>query len=130
MDLRQIGEFGLLGRVREWMAIFRRDVIQGIGDDVAVIKSGNKVLLATTDLLIEGVHFERSWMDPYHLGKKSLMVNLSDIAAMGGIPTFFLLSLGLPGDLSLTFVSRRSEEHTSELQSRLHLVCRLLLAKK
>ena len=106
MDLRDIGEFGLLGRVREWMATSRRDVIQGIGDDVAVIESGNKVLLATTDLLIEGVHFERSWMDPYHLGKKSLMVNLSDIAAMGGIPTFFLLSLGLPGDLSLTFVSR------------------------
>ena len=106
MDLRQIGEFGLLRRVRQWMAVSRQDLIQGIGDDVAVIESGSKVLLATTDLLIEGVHFERSWIDPYRLGKKSLMVNLSDIAAMGGIPTYFLLSLGLPRDLPLSFVSR------------------------
>jgi thiamine-monophosphate kinase len=106
MDLQEIGEFGLLSRVRQWMAVSRQDLIQGIGDDVAVIESGSKVLLATTDLLIEGVHFERSWIDPYRLGKKSLMVNLSDIAAMGGIPTYFLLSLGLPKDLPLSFVSR------------------------
>jgi thiamine-monophosphate kinase len=106
MDLRDIGEFGLLSRVRDWMAFSRRGLIQGIGDDVAVFESGNKVLLATADLLIEGVHFERSWTDPYHLGKKSLMVNLSDIAAMGGTPTYFLLSLGLPGDLPISFVSR------------------------
>ena len=67
---------------------------------------GDRTLLATTDILIEGIHFERSWMDPYRFGKKSLMVNLSDIAAMGGTPKYFLISLGLPKNLSFSFVSR------------------------
>jgi thiamine-monophosphate kinase len=66
---------------------------------------GNKALLITTDILIEGIHFERSWIDPYRLGKKALIVNLSDIAAMGGTPKYFLISLGLPKNLSLSFIS-------------------------
>ncbi|MDP2971053.1 MAG: AIR synthase related protein, partial [Deltaproteobacteria bacterium] len=61
----------------------RADVVQGIGDDVAVVEMGGKALLITTDILIEGIHFERSWTDPFRLGKKALAVNLSDIAAMG-----------------------------------------------
>ena len=81
-------------------------LIQGIGDDVAVFETGKKVYLATTDILIEDIHFERTWIDPYHLGKKALAVNLSDIAAMGGTPRYFLLSLGLPKDLAFSFVSR------------------------
>ena len=81
-------------------------VLQGMGDDVAVFEAKGKTLLATTDILIEGIHFEQAWMDPYHLGRKALAVNLSDIAAMGGIPRYFLLSLGLPRDLSLSYVSR------------------------
>jgi thiamine-monophosphate kinase len=80
-------------------------VIQGIGDDVAVINRNGKTLLITTDLLIEGIHFDRSWIDPYRLGKKALTVNLSDIAAMGGIPKYFLISVGLPKNLSLSFIS-------------------------
>jgi thiamine-monophosphate kinase len=67
---------------------------------------GSRALLATTDMLVEEIHFQRSWIDPYHLGKKALMVNLSDIAAMGGIPRYFLISLGLPRSLPLSFVSR------------------------
>ena len=106
LDLRKIGEFGLLGRVRRWMKASDPSLIQGIGDDVAVFETGRKVFLATTDILIEGVHFERTWIDPYHLGKKALAVNLSDIAAMGGTPRYFLLSLGLPKDLAFSFVSR------------------------
>ena len=81
-------------------------LIQGIGDDVAVFETKEKALLATTDILIEEIHFEQAWIDPYHLGKKALAVNLSDIAAMGGTPRYFLLSLGLPKDLSLSFISR------------------------
>jgi thiamine-monophosphate kinase len=80
-------------------------LLQGIGDDVAVIEMEKKVLLATTDILIEGVHFSRSWIDPRRLGMKALTVNLSDIAAMGGTPKYFLVSLGLPGDLPFSFVS-------------------------
>ena len=106
MELRKIGEFGLLRRVREWMTASDPSLIQGMGDDVAVFETKGKALLATTDILIEDVHFERAWIDPYHLGKKALAVNLSDIAAMGGIPKYFLLSLGLPKDLSLSFISR------------------------
>ena len=106
MMLGDIGEFGLIQRIREWMTPVDPSLVQGIGDDVAVIRTGNRILLATTDILIEGVHFDRSWIDPYHLGNKALMVNLSDIAAMGGVPTYFLVSLGLPRNLSLDFVSR------------------------
>ena len=106
MDLREIGEFGLIRRIRGWMASSDPSVVQGIGDDVAVMRMGSKALLATTDMLVEGIHFQRSWIDPYHLGKKALMVNLSDIAAMGGIPRYFLISLGLPKNLPLSFVSR------------------------
>jgi len=87
------------------MTAFDPALIQGIGDDVAVIEMRHKVLLATTDILIEGIHFDRSWIDPYRLGKKALVVNLSDIAAMGGVPKYFLISLALPRNISLSFVT-------------------------
>ncbi len=106
MDLGDLGEFGLIRRIKKWMDISRPDLVQGIGDDVAVVDLGNKVLLATTDILIEDIHFERPWIDAYHLGKKSLTVNISDIAAMGGIPKYFLISLGLPHHLPLSFILR------------------------
>jgi thiamine-monophosphate kinase len=105
MELREIGEFGLVDRIRKWMTASDPALLQGIGDDVAVIKMYDKVLLVTTDILIEGIHFNRSWIDPYRLGKKALIVNLSDIAAMGGVPKYFLISLGLPKSLPLPFIS-------------------------
>ncbi len=103
--LQDIGEFGLIEKTRNWMGISRPEVIRGIGDDVAVIENGEKALLLTTDILIEDIHFERSWTDPYRLGKKALAVNLSDIAAMGGIPKYFLISLGLPKTLPFSFLT-------------------------
>ena len=106
MDLSTLGEFGLIGRIRKWTKSSSPKVVQGIGDDVAVMDMGDRVLLATTDILIEGIHFEQAWMDPFHLGKKALMVNLSDIAAMGGIPRYFLVSLGIPKKLPFLFTSR------------------------
>jgi len=105
MTLRDIGEFGLITQIREWMTAKAPSLIKAIGEDVAVIDMGREALLITTDILIEDIHFERSWTDPYRLGKKALSVNLSDIAAMGGTPTYFLISLGLPKQLSLSFVS-------------------------
>jgi len=104
-DLREIGEFGLIDRIRNWMVASDSSLIQGIGDDVAVIEIDGKALLVTTDILIEGIHFDRSWIDPYRLGKKALVVNLSDIAAMGGTPKYFLISLGLPKNLPFSFFS-------------------------
>ncbi|PIE59589.1 MAG: thiamine-phosphate kinase [Desulfobulbus propionicus] len=72
-------------------------VVQGIGDDCAVIKKdSSSVWLLTMDTLIEGVHFDRSWHPPDLLGRKTVSVNISDIAAMGGQPRCILLSLGMP----------------------------------
>lgn len=105
MDLREIGEFGLIRRIRKWINFSGPALIQGIGDDVAVIEVGKKALLVTTDILIEGIHFDLSWMGPYPLGRKSLAVNLSDIASMGGIPKYFLVSIGLPKNIPVSFIS-------------------------
>jgi thiamine-monophosphate kinase len=105
VDLRKIGEFGLINRIRRWTSTSDPALLKGIGDDVAVIGIGEKAWLVTTDLLIEDIHFELTWTDPFHLGRKALFVNLSDIAAMGGIPKYFLISLGVPKNLSLSFFS-------------------------
>jgi len=103
--LREIGEFGLIASIRNRMRSARPEVLRGIGDDAAVIGMGKRSLLITTDILIEGIHFERSWTDPFRLGRKALAVNLSDIAAMGGIPKYFLVSIGLPKQLPFSFLS-------------------------
>ena len=106
--LQEIGEFGLIHRIRKGITSSDPALVQGIGDDVAVLEMGGmgtKTLLVTTDILIEGIHFNLSWIDPYQLGRKALAVNLSDIASMGGIPKYFLISIGLPKNLSLSFVS-------------------------
>jgi thiamine-monophosphate kinase len=105
MNLQDLGEFGLIHRIRKWMTASDPALIQGIGDDVAVIEVGTKALLITTDILMEGIHFNKSWIDPFQLGKKALAVNLSDIASMGGAPKYFLISIGLPKNLPLSFVS-------------------------
>jgi hypothetical protein len=68
--LREIGEFGLIPQIREWMTVKDPSLIKTIGEDVAVIDMGREALLITTDILIEDIHFERSWTDPYRLGKK------------------------------------------------------------
>ncbi|MER3559679.1 MAG: thiamine-phosphate kinase, partial [Armatimonadota bacterium] len=71
-------------------------VVQGIGDDCAVVQVGKQMLVLTVDMLVEGVHFRLDWTDPHALGWKALAVNLSDIAAMGGVPALALLSVALP----------------------------------
>ncbi len=76
-------------------------LVKGIGDDCAVLdKNGDQVLLVTTDTLVSGVHFNLKWHPPRLLGRKAAAVNLSDIAAMGGVPRYALLSAALSPDLS------------------------------
>ncbi|MBW6519451.1 MAG: thiamine-phosphate kinase [Desulfoarculaceae bacterium] len=83
------------------------DLIQGIGDDCAVFGTpGAGQWLITTDTLVDSVHFDRAWHPPELLGRKSIAVNLSDIAAMGGRPRFVLLSLCLPQDLETEWLQR------------------------
>jgi len=82
-------------------------LIKGIGDDCAVFTGdGDLCWLATTDLLVEDVHFVRKWHDPYLLGRKSVAVNISDIAAMGARPRLALLSIALPPSLSSSWLDR------------------------
>jgi len=104
LKLSAIGEFGFINRIKAKNRS-SAGVILGIGDDAAVTTiTPGMLLLSTADMLAEGVHFNLGWTDPATLGRKSLAVNLSDIAAMGGIPRYALLSLAIPRELSLEFL--------------------------
>jgi len=98
MQISEIGgEFGFIDRLRATYAGTGGDgLVVGVGDDAAVldIPAGRQVVV-TTDLLLEGVHFRRDWSDPYSIGWKAAVANLSDIAAMGADPTFTFVSLAL-----------------------------------
>jgi thiamine-monophosphate kinase len=106
MKLSSIGEFGL---IEEYIAPEFKNLIQkhmtGIGDDCAIIPAGKTTShLFTTDMLIEKTHFLREKISPFQLGFKSLAVNLSDIAAMGGKPISSFLSVGLPEEIDIEWV--------------------------
>lgn len=97
MKVSEIGEFGLIKRVTAGTVFNGHGLIKGIGDDAAVISpSQGKVLLLSSDMLVDGVHFIRGKISPFQLGRKAIAVNLSDIAAMGGVPRHALVSIALP----------------------------------
>lgn len=115
-SVRELGEFGLIDRIaritgarcgledagksRPWTD----SIIVGIGDDAAVLRSPGELLVATTDMLVEGVHFRLDWMSPRELGYKSISVNVSDIAAMAGRPAFALVTIALDPDTPVELV--------------------------
>ena len=104
MKLSDIGEFGFIDRIAKDGIIRPGGLIQGIGDDAAVLEKDSQThYLVTKDLLVEDVHFLKSKITPWQLGWKSLAVNLSDIAAMGGIAKEAFLSLGIPKDMDVEF---------------------------
>jgi thiamine-monophosphate kinase len=104
VDLGKLGEFGLIDRIARQVSAGTGDVL-GIGDDAAAFTPSPGLLsLITTDMLVEGIHFDLSFCDPLSLGRKALSVNLSDIAAMGGAPRYFLLSLAIPPAVTLDFL--------------------------
>jgi thiamine-monophosphate kinase len=105
MRLSRLGEFGLIERVRR-VTPQNSGVLLGIGDDAAWVENKSVSALITSDLLIEGVHFDLKWTSLFALGYKTLAVNLSDIAAMGGIPAYLILSLGIPPN----FLTRQIDE--------------------
>jgi thiamine-monophosphate kinase len=96
MQLSKIGEFGLIKKLRTKCKNTCKEILTGIGDDAAVIKQGNKKILITTDMMIEGIHFDPAFTTFYQLGYKFLAVNISDIFAMGGKPKYFFISIGIP----------------------------------
>jgi thiamine-monophosphate kinase len=107
--LDEVGEDGIIRYLRSRHAASGGRISLGIGDDTALFNPHpGKRILFTTDLMVEGVHFSRAWIPPEDLGYKLAAVNVSDIAAMGGKPTFALLSLALPRELEFDFVRRLS----------------------
>jgi thiamine-monophosphate kinase len=105
MRLKDIGEFGFIDRVRKGCLVRTTSVIKGIGDDCCVFKtSAGLVTLFTTDMLVEDIHFLRKAITPYKLGRKSVAVNISDIAAMGGTPREAVVSIAIPETLEVEYV--------------------------
>ncbi|MFO7774013.1 MAG: thiamine-phosphate kinase [Dehalococcoidia bacterium] len=113
MKVSELGEFGLINLIRNSIARYEdpertpwHEVLVGIGDDAAAWQIDNNIQLATTDTLVQDIHFDLGIINWEELGWKALAVNLSDIAAMGGIPKYALLSLALPGELEVNDISK------------------------
>ncbi|MGC8838897.1 MAG: thiamine-phosphate kinase [Anaerolineae bacterium] len=105
MKISSLGEFPLIRRVAERLPPYLPDVRVGVGDDVAVLEQDEwSYLLATCDIQVEGVHFLRASITPFQLGRKAAAINLSDIAAKGGEPLHFLVSLVLPPGTEVAWV--------------------------
>jgi thiamine-monophosphate kinase len=114
-EIEQLGEFGLIRRLTQEIKHQQSSTLLGIGDDAAVIDSGDKRVVISTDMLVEGVHFDMSYAPLKHLGYKAVSVNLSDICAMNAIPTQITVSLAVS--------SRFSVEALDELYAGIHKAC-------
>lgn len=99
---RDVGEFGLIARVIDRLSASPA-VLLGPGDDAAVVATPDGRVVASTDVLVEGVHFRREWSSGYDVGRKAAAANLADIAAMGARGTALLVGLAAPADLPLTW---------------------------
>lgn len=114
--LSALGEFGLIDRLTDGYHATRTTTLKGVGDDAAVLDYGEKVVLVSTDLLIEGVHFDLTYYPLKHLGYKAVAVNLSDIYAMNGTPEQITVSIAVS--------SRFSLEAIEEIYSGIYMACR------
>ena len=115
MEISKLGEFGLIDRLTKDIQLKNNSTRYGIGDDCAVLSYPDSEVLITTDLLMEGVHFDLTYIDLKHLGYKSAMVNISDIFAMNGTPHQMTVSLALS--------KRFSVEDIEELYAGIRLAC-------
>lgn len=94
-EISQLGEFGLISHLTDSIKIKNASTLRGVGDDCAVLHYPDSEMLVTTDMLMEGIHFDLTYMDLQHLGYKSAMVNISDIFAMNGTPRQMTVSIAL-----------------------------------
>lgn len=114
-NLKSIGEFGLIHRLTHDIEVKNSSTITGIGDDAAILDAGGRVQLVSTDIMVEGVHFDIHYTPLKHLGYKAIATNLSDIAAMNGKPEQVLVSIAVS--------SRYSVEALDELYDGMKLCC-------
>lgn len=115
-SIAELGEFGLINYLTKAVKLVQKSSVKGVGDDAAVLNHQNKQTLVTTDLLIEGVHFDLSYMPLKHLGYKAVMVNLSDVYAMNGTATQITVSIAVSNRFPL--------EALEELYDGIHLACK------
>lgn len=116
-EISELGEFGLIRHLTDNLPLKNESSLVGVGDDCAVMDYKEKRVLVTTDLLLEGVHFDLRYVPLKHLGYKAAIVNFSDVCAMNGNPRQITVSLGL--------TSRFTVEHIEELYSGIRLACEL-----
>lgn len=103
-SIKDLGEFGLIEHLTHKIKVHHKSTIKGVGDDAAILDYTNKKVLVTSDLLLEGIHFDLTYMPLKHLGYKAVVVNLSDIYAMNGIPQQITVSIGLSARFTLEMV--------------------------
>ena len=116
-EISSLGEFGLIHRLTDDVKLCNEASKVGVGDDAAVLSYPNTEVLVTTDLLLEGIHFDLTYVPLKHLGYKSAVVNFSDIYAMNGTPRQITVSLGIS--------SRFTVEHLEELYEGIKLACQV-----
>ncbi len=118
MKIKELGEFRFIDRIKSDCLVRNEGVLKAIGDDCAVFRiEDGMVTLITTDLLVEKVHFLRDAIAPFTLGRKSMAVNISDIAAMGGVPGEAVISIAIPDTVEV--------EYLDKLYDGLKSMCRL-----
>ncbi|XOV93726.1 MAG: thiamine-phosphate kinase [Bacteroidota bacterium] len=103
-EIQELGEFGLIDRLAAEVKLYHPETLKGIGDDAAVLNIGNELLITSSDLLTEGIHFDLSYVPLQHLGYKAIAVNVSDMAAMNGKPRQVIVNLGLSNRFSVEAV--------------------------
>jgi thiamine-monophosphate kinase len=115
ITIASLGEFGLIDRLTKGVITSHKSTLKGVGDDAAVIASGEECMVITTDLLMEGIHFNLMYMPLIYLGYKSVVVNLSDVFAMNAVPRQITVSIGISSKFTLEMVE--------ELYNGIRLAC-------
>lgn len=100
-EVSDLGEFGLIDKIKNETSIYNTSSLKGIGDDAAVIQNDNEVTVVSTDMLVEGIHFDLMYSPLKHLGYKAVVVNLSDIYAMNAVPTQITMSIAISNRFSM-----------------------------